>query len=166
MQQTRKCLLGMMKQTFFSFESMTDRHWKNIKTFSKLGCVQDIFNFYINDELFYLKSEFLDMFYKQTCRFKINFSFEFILRNCSDKSFRYWHACNGVDRILDQTQLISNFFDFETFLNKVFEQDMLEKVLLSRPNGSYTPPRKTPSRNYISPKNTWPKLHNPEYTFP
>ena len=32
--------------------------------------------------------------------------------------------------------------------------------------GSYTPPRKTPSRNYISPKNTWPKLHYPEHTFP
>ena len=32
--------------------------------------------------------------------------------------------------------------------------------------GSYTSPRKTPSRNYISPKNTWPKLHYPEYTFP
>ena len=30
-------------------------------------------------------------------------------------------------------------------------------------SGSYTPPRKTPSRNYISPKNTWPKLHYPEH---
>ena len=33
-------------------------------------------------------------------------------------------------------------------------------------DGSYTPPRKTPSRNYVSPKNTWPKLHYPEHTFP
>ena len=122
--------------TFHSFESMTDRHWKSIKTFSKLGCVQDIFKFYINDELFSLKSEFLDMFYKQTCRLKINFSFGFILRNRSDNSFQYWHASNGVDRILDHSQLISNFFDFETFLNKVFEQDMLEKARLSRPNSS------------------------------
>ena len=73
--------------TLYSFESMTDRHWKSIKTFSKLGCVQNIFNFYINDELFSLKSEFLDMFYKQTCRFKVNFSFGFILRNRSDNSF-------------------------------------------------------------------------------
>ena len=31
--------------TLHSFKSMTDRHWKSIKTFSKLGCVQDIFVF-------------------------------------------------------------------------------------------------------------------------
>ena len=69
--------------TFHSFGSMAIRHWKSIKTFSKLGCVQDIFNFYTSDDLFSLKNEFLDMFYKQTCQFKINFSFAFILRNCS-----------------------------------------------------------------------------------
>ena len=43
---------------------------------------------------------------------------------------------NGVDRILDQSLLISNFSDFEMFLNKVFEQGMLEKARLSRPNSS------------------------------
>ena len=32
--------------------------------------------------------------------------------------------------------------------------------------GSHTSPQKTPSKNYISPKNTWPKLHYPEYTLP
>ena len=122
---------------FQSFESMTDHHWKSRKTFSKQGSVQDIFNFYINNDLFSLKNDFLDMFYKQTCRFKKNFSFGFILRNRNDNSFRYWHASNGVDRILDHPQLISNFFDFETFLNKVFVQDMLEKARLSRPNSSW-----------------------------
>ena len=61
------------------------------------------------------------MIYKQTSRFKINFSFGFILRNRTDGNFRYWHASNGVDRILDQPLLISNFSDFEMFLNKVFE---------------------------------------------
>ena len=44
---------------------------------------------------------------------------------------------NGVDRIIDHPQLLSNFLDFETFLNKVFEQDMLEKARLSRPNSSW-----------------------------
>ena len=126
--------------TYHSFESMTDCHWKSIKTFSKLGCVQDIFNFHINYELFSLKSEFLNMFYKQTCKEiykQINFSFGFILRNNGDNSFRYWRTSNGVDRILDHPQLTSNFFDFETFLNKVFEQDMQEKARLSCPNNSW-----------------------------
>ena len=122
--------------SFQSFGSMADRHWKSIKTFSKQGSVQDVFNFYINDDLFSLKNDFLDMFYNQTCRFKINFSFEFTLRNRTNGNFRYWHASNDVDRILDQPLLISNFSDFETFLNKVFEQDVLEKARLSRPNSS------------------------------
>ena len=32
-------------------------------------------------------------------------------------------------------------------------------------SGSYTPPRKTPSKNYIFQKNAWPKLHFPECTY-
>ena len=31
---------------------------------------------------------------------------------------------------------------------------------------SYIPPRKAPSKKYIFPKNTWPKLSKPECTFP
>ena len=91
--------------------------------------------FYINDDLLSLKNNFLDT--SKRVDLKINFSFGFILCNRSDNSFRYWRASNGVDRILDHPQLISNFFDFETFLNKVFEQDMLEKARLSRPNSSW-----------------------------
>ena len=56
------------------------------------------------------------MLYTQTCRFKINFSFGFVLRNRSDNRFRYWHASNGVNRIFNQPLLISNFLDFEAFL--------------------------------------------------
>ena len=120
--------------SFQRFESMANRHRKSIKTFSKQGCVQDIFNFYIKDDILSLKNDFLDVFYKQTCRFKINLSFGFILRNRTDGNFRYWRASNGVDRTLNHPLLISIFSDFETFLNKVFDQDMLEKARLSRPN--------------------------------
>ena len=123
--------------SFQSFESIADRHWKSIKTFSKQGSVHDIFNFYINDDLLSLKNDFLDMFCNQMCRFKIQFSFGFILRNRTDRNFRYWHASNGVHHILNHPLLISDFSDFETFLNKVFEQDMLEKARLSRPNSSW-----------------------------
>ena len=56
--------------SFQSFGSMADHHWKSIKTFLKQGSVQDFLNFYINDDLFFLKNDFLDMFYNQTCRFK------------------------------------------------------------------------------------------------
>ena len=41
--------------SFQSFGSMADHRWKSIKTFSKQGCVQGIFNFYINDDLLFLK---------------------------------------------------------------------------------------------------------------
>ena len=123
--------------SYWSFESMDDHRWKSIKAFSKQGCVQDIFNFYINDDLFSSKNDFLGTFHKQRSRFKINFSFGFILRDCGDNSFWYWYTSNGVDRILDQPLHITNFSDFETFLNKVFEQGMLEKARLPRPNSSW-----------------------------
>ena len=57
--------------SFQSFGSMADRHWKSIKTFAKQGSVQDIFNFHINDDLLSLKNDLLNMFYNQTCRFKL-----------------------------------------------------------------------------------------------
>ena len=54
------------------------------------------------------------------------------------------------------------FYDCYT-IDDVFYSCLNAKV---NANGSYTTPRKTPSRNYIFPKNTWPKLHYPEHTFP
>ena len=94
---------------FLSFESMTDYHWRSIKTFSKQGCVQDIVNFYINGDLFSRKNDFLDIFYTQTCLFKINFSCGFILRIRSDNSLCYCHASNGCDRIFYHPKLSVNF---------------------------------------------------------
>ena len=73
--------------SFQSFGIMADHSWKSIKAFSKQGCVQDIFNFCINDDFLSPKNDFVDTVYKQTSRFIINFSFGFILRNCGDNSF-------------------------------------------------------------------------------
>ena len=53
----------------------------------------------------------------------------------------------------------------------IIYDEIVSKIFIIAPakpyvkRGSDTPPRKTPSRNYIFPKNTWPKLHYPEYTF-
>ena len=70
--------------SFQSFGSVTDRHWKCIGIFSKQGCVKISLIFHTNDDLLSLKNDVLEMLYKQTCQFKVNFIFEFILRNCTD----------------------------------------------------------------------------------
>jgi len=120
-----------------NYGDITDRYWWSMRDFSNEGPIQDILNFYIYDDLVSLKKDFLDMFYKQNCRFRINFSFGFILRHRTNNKFRYWLASNGNDRILDFPHLVSNFSDYEVFLGKVFEQDMLEKARLSRPDSSW-----------------------------
>ena len=53
----------------------------------------------------------------------------------------------------------------ERFDRNVLRGTFCFQLLAAFP-GSCTPPRKTPSTNYISPKNTWPKLRYPEYPFP
>jgi len=82
-----------------NYGDITDQYWRSMRDFSKEGPIQDIFNFYIYDDLVSLKNDFFDTFYKQNCRFCINFSFGFILRHRTNNEFRYWHAFNGNDRI-------------------------------------------------------------------
>jgi len=58
------------------------------------------------------------MLNKQTSCFRINFYFGFILHNRSSKKFRYWHASNAVDRIMDFTHLVIIFLILKYFWTK------------------------------------------------
>ena len=72
--------------SFQSYGSMTDHRWKSIKALSKQGCVQDIFVFTLTMTFFLQKATFL---MQANALIKKKFSFGFILRDCSDNSFRY-----------------------------------------------------------------------------
>jgi len=45
-----------------NYGDITDRYWRSMKDFLKEGPIQDIFHFYIYDDLALLKKDFFDMF--------------------------------------------------------------------------------------------------------
>ena len=69
---------------------------------------------------------------KQKNRFKINYSFGFVLRNIETQSYRYYHSSHNNAQVLDRAILISNRHDLVNFLNTLSEEDFLET--LTRPD--------------------------------
>ena len=69
---------------------------------------------------------------KQKNRFKINYSFGFVLRNIKTQSCRYYHSSHNNAQVLDRAVLISNRHDLVNFLNALSEEDFLET--LTRPD--------------------------------
>ena len=80
----------------------------SVHTFSLRGPVQNLFNFYYNDDMHNLIVNIAKTIMKnQKTRLKINYSFGFVLRNIETGEFRYYHASNNM-LMLDTAVLISN----------------------------------------------------------
>ena len=83
-------------------------NWDSIRTFSHRGPIQNLFNFYYNDDMRNLIVDIAKTIMKnQKTRFKINYCFGFVLRNIETGEFRYYHASNDT-LMLDTAVLISN----------------------------------------------------------
>ena len=109
------------------------KHWSSIRSYTRLGPVQDIFNFYYDRMFRDLVEEILTkIIQKQKNRFKINYSFGFVLRNIETQSYRYYHSSHNNAQVLDRAVLISNRHDLVNFLNALSEEDFLET--LTRPD--------------------------------
>ena len=109
------------------------KHWSGIRSYTRLGPVQDIFNFYYDRMFWDLVDKILTkIIQKQKNRFKINYSFGFGLRNIETQSYRYYHSCRNNAQVLDRAVLISNRHDLVNFLNALFEEDFMET--LTRPD--------------------------------
>ena len=52
--------------------------------------------------------------------------------------FRYYHSsCNCCDRYLEEPALISNRADFDSFLERIHESDILQLAITQRPNSDW-----------------------------
>ena len=66
---------------------------------------------------------------KQKNRFKINYSFGFVLRNIETQSYRYYHSSRYNNaQVLDGAILISNRHDLVNFLNALSKEDFMETL--------------------------------------
>ena len=82
------------------------KHWSSICTYTRLGPLQDIFNFYYDRMLRDLVDKILTkIIQKQKSSFKINHSFGFVLRNIETQSYRYYYSSDSNVQVL--TELFS-----------------------------------------------------------
>ena len=69
------------------------KHFSSIRTFYKKGKVQSIFNFCYKEDLKVLIPKIVNQILQlQFHRFKINYSFAYILKNISSEELRYYHS--------------------------------------------------------------------------
>ena len=68
----------------------------------------------------------------QQTRFKLNYSFEYVLRNIDTDELRYYHPSSNNAQVLDTAVTISNSNELEEFLRNIAAEDFLENF--NRPN--------------------------------
>ena len=109
------------------------KHWSSIRSYTRLGLVQDIFSFYCDRMFRDLVDKVLTkIIQKQKNRFKINNSFGSVRRNIETQSYRYYHSSHNNAQVLDRAVLISNRHDLVNFLNALSEENFMET--LTRPD--------------------------------
>ena len=105
------------------------KHWSSIHSYTRLEPAQDIFNFYYDRMFRDLVDKILTkIIQKQKNRFKINYSFGFVLQNIETQSYRYYHSNHNNAQVLDQAVLISIRHDLVNFLNALSEEDFMETL--------------------------------------
>ena len=104
----------------------------SIQTFSRRGPVQNLFNFYYNDDVSNLIGRIAKTIMKnQENQFKINYGFGFVLRNIETGKFRFYRASNN-SLMLDTAVMISNEAELNEFLAKIADKSFLDSF--SRPD--------------------------------
>ena len=111
-------------------------NWGSVRTHVVNGPVQTRYNHRLtsldtrdlHDQLFLL-------FEEQTTAFKVNVSFGFILKQKATNRLRYYHSSNNCcGRYLEEPSLITNRDDFDRFLARIQESDILQWAVAQRPN--------------------------------
>ena len=114
-------------------------NWGSVRTHVVNGPVQTRYNHRLtsldtrdlHDQLFLL-------FEEQTTAFKVNVSFGFILKQKTTSRLRYYHSSNNCcGRYLEEPSLITNRDDFESFLERIREPDILQWTVAQRPNSDW-----------------------------
>jgi hypothetical protein len=113
--------------------------WSSIRTNRRSGRIQSTYNIRLTDlNTTSLHHTLWNIFKTQSSAFKINLSFGFILRNKISGELRYFHSSQNVSgRFLDAPHLITDAFDFQTFVQSFVEQDILSWAILQRPNSEW-----------------------------
>ena len=114
-------------------------NWGSIRTHVVHGPVQTRYNRRLTSlDTRDLHEQLRVLFEEQTTSFKINCSFAFILKNKTTNRLKYYHSSNNCcGRFLEEPSLITNRDDFDRFLARIQESDILQWAVAQRPNSDW-----------------------------
>ena len=114
-------------------------HWLTVRTRVTRGPLQCRYDYRLTTlDTTVLETPLKNMFQEQTNAFKINLSYGFILRNKNTGQYKYYHSsCNCCERYLDEPSLITNSKDFDDFLERIRETDVLQWAINQRPDSAW-----------------------------
>ena len=108
------------------------KHRTSIRTFSKKGKVQLIFNFLYNQDLKALIPKIVNRILQlQRNRFKSNY----VLRNIENLELRYYYTSSNNNVMMSTARLISDRQKLIEFLNALAKEYFLIKLIVPTANG-------------------------------
>ena len=114
-------------------------HWRTIRTRVSRGALQCRYDYRLATlDTTVLEMPLKKMYQEQTSAFKINLSYGFVLRNKNTGRYKYYHSsCNCCGRYLNEPSLVTNSEDFDDFLERIRETDVLQWAINQRPDSAW-----------------------------
>ena len=114
-------------------------NWGSIRTHVVHGPIQTRYNYRLTTmDTRELHEQLRQLFEEQTTSFKLNCSFAFILKNKTTNRLKYYHSSNNCcGRLLEEPALITNRGDFDQFLERIHQPDILQWAVAQRPNSDW-----------------------------
>ena len=114
-------------------------NWGSVRTHVVHGPLQTRYNRRLTSlDMRDLHDQLFLLFDQQTTAFKVNVSFGFVLREKENDRLRYYHSSNNCcGRYLEEPALITNRDDFDRFLARIQESDILQWAVAQRPNSDW-----------------------------
>ena len=114
-------------------------NWASIRTHVSREPVQTRFNQRLmTTDMRVLNEPLGELFQEQTTAFKVNLGYGFKLMEKQSGRFKYYHSsCNCCGRYLEEPALITNRADFDSFLKRIHESDILQWAITQRPNSDW-----------------------------
>ena len=114
-------------------------NWASVRTHVVYGPVQTRYNHRLMSlDTRELHEPLLVLIDQQETAFKLNLSYGFILKEKQSGRLRYYHSSfNCCGRLLEEPSLITNRADFDQFLERIHENDVLQWAIVQRPNSDW-----------------------------
>ena len=114
-------------------------NWASMRTHVVNGPVQTRYNHRLTSlDTRDLQQPLFALFDQQKTAFKVNASYGFVLKEKQSGRLRYYHSSsNCCGRLLEEPSLIANRDDFDRFLARIAESDILQWAITQRPNSDW-----------------------------